>query len=231
MAVAGHTLLVVVAAEAGMGKTRLVAEVAAEVHADGGRVLFGACYEGVEQPYGPFVQAIADAADGGPGHVSTELVRVLPGTAPVAAPAADDVSAPAAVIHGIRHWLTTAASVAPILLVIEDLHWATSTTRDVLRDLVRTAGRERLLVIVTTRDTAPDVDEDLASLLADLERSPAVSRLELRGLDCGEVAELVGMAAQDAAAIVADTGGNPLLVTHMTADGRPGSLRGLAGPS
>ena len=48
-----------------MGKSRLVAELAAEVHADGGRVLFGACFEDVEQPYGPFAQAIADAVDGG----------------------------------------------------------------------------------------------------------------------------------------------------------------------
>ena len=82
LAVAGHTLLVVVAAEAGMGKSRLVAELAAEVHADGGRVLFGACYEDVEQPYGPFVQAIADAVDAGPGDVPTEVARVLPGAAP-----------------------------------------------------------------------------------------------------------------------------------------------------
>ena len=73
LAVAGHTLLVVVAAEAGMGKSRLVAELAADVHADGGRVLFGACYEDVEQPYGPFAQAIADAVDGGAVGVPVEV--------------------------------------------------------------------------------------------------------------------------------------------------------------
>ena len=130
-------------------------------------------------------------------------------------------------IDGIRHWLTIVAASAPTLLVIEDLHWSTATTRDVVRHLVRTAGRARLLVVATTRDTAPDLDQDLATLLADLERSPAVTRLELRGLDRDEVATLVGVAADDADAIVADTGGNPLLVTHMTADGHRGSLSAL----
>ena len=198
VAVAGHTLLVVVAAEAGMGKSRLVAELAAEVHADGGRVLFGACYEDVEQPYGPFAQAIADAVDGGPVGVPIEVASVLPGAARRPHQRADDLAAPAAVIDGIRHWLTIAAASAPTLLVIEDLHWSTATTRDVVRQLVRTAGRARLLVVATTRDTAPDLDHDLATLLADLERSPAVTRLELRGLDRDEVAALVGVAADDA---------------------------------
>ena len=59
LARAGHTLLVVLAGEAGIGKSRLVAELAAEIHAGGGRVLYGACYEDVDQPYGPFAQAIA----------------------------------------------------------------------------------------------------------------------------------------------------------------------------
>ena len=125
----------------------------------------------------------------------------------------DDLAAPAAVIDGIRQWLTTTAASTPTLLVLEDLHWSTATTRDVVRQLVRTAGRARLLVVATTRDTAPDLDVDLATLLADLERSPAVTRLGLRGLDRDEVAALVGVVADDADAIVADTGGNPLLVS------------------
>jgi class 3 adenylate cyclase len=126
LAVAGHTLVAVVAGEAGMGKSRLVAEVAIEVHAEGGRVLFGACYEDVEQPYGPFAQAIADADDG------TELIELAPqlaGATRTAQPGADEPLAPGAIVDGIRTWLVTAASSAPLLQVIEDLHWSTSTTR------------------------------------------------------------------------------------------------------
>ena len=227
VASAGHTLLVVVAAEAGMGKSRLVAELAADVHRDGGRVLFGACFEDVEQPYGPFAQAIADGVGGTSPDLPIELARLLPGAATPVAPHADHLAAPGAVSDGIRHWLTTAAASAPTLLVIEDLHWSTATTRDVVRQLVRTAGRARLLVVATTRDTAPDLDHDLATLLADLERSPAVTRLELSGLGHDEVAALMGMAAHDVDAVVADTGGNPLLVTHVTAGDHAGSLAAL----
>jgi class 3 adenylate cyclase len=226
-AVAGHTLFVVVAAEAGMGKSRLVAELSAEVDASGGRVLFGACYEDVPEPYGPFLQAIADAVESGPGDVPIEVARVLPGSATQGTADADELSAAAEVIDGIGRWLTKAAGSAPLLLVIEDVHWSTATTRDVLRQLVRTAGRSRLLVAMTTRDTAPDLGPDVASLLADLERSPTVTRVDLRGLDRDEVAELAGVAPDDADTIVADSGGNPLLIAHMTADGRSASLSAL----
>ena len=225
-AVAGHTLVVIVAAEAGMGKSRLVAELAAEVHAGGGRVLLGACYEDVEHPYGPFLQAIADAVEIEPG-VPIEVARLVPGAGPPGTTGADDLSDASAVIDGIRRWLTDAAGSTPILLVIEDVHWSTATTRDVLRQLVRAPGRARLLVAITTRDTAPDLDADLVSLLADLERSPTVTRVDLRGLDRDEVAELAGVAPDDADTIVADSGGNPLLITYLTADGRSGSLSAL----
>jgi class 3 adenylate cyclase/DNA-binding CsgD family transcriptional regulator len=236
LAVAGHTLLVVVAAEAGMGKSRLVAELAAEVHAEGGKVLFGACFEDVEEPYGPFAQAIAgDAA----GLDSAEIVRRAGDAAPALARmspdlaraigdtalGADDLAAAGAVMEGIRRWLTASAALAPLLVVIEDLHWSTSTTRSIVRDLVRTAGRAPVLIVATTRDTAPDLDSDLAGRLADLERAPSVTRVELGGLDRDEVTELLAAEAGDVDVIVAETGGNPLLVTHVAADSTSGSLR------
>jgi DNA-binding CsgD family transcriptional regulator len=236
LASGGHTLLVVVAAEAGMGKSRLVAEISAEVHAEGGKVLFGACFEGVEEPYGPFAQAIADdaagldsaevmrrAGDAAPAlaRMSTALGRAIGDTAR----GADDLAAVGAVSEGIRRWLMASAASAPLLVVIEDLHWSTSTTRTVVRDLVRTAGRAPVLMLATTRDTAPDLDSDLAALLAELERAPSVTQVRLVGLDRDEASELVGPEAGDVDVIVAETGGNPLLVTHMAAGSRSGSLR------
>ena len=62
LACEGHTVLAVVAGEPGIGKSRLVSEVAREVHDAGGKVLLGACHEDVDQPYGPFSQAIVDDA-------------------------------------------------------------------------------------------------------------------------------------------------------------------------
>jgi DNA-binding CsgD family transcriptional regulator len=237
----GRSRLVMVTAEAGMGKSRLVAELATEVHADGGRVLLGACYEDVDQPYGPFVQAIiGDAIDLDADEVrrrvgaesdaltrlSSDLRRVL-AMADERSPRDFDVFERGAVVDGIWHWLLASASLAPLLVVVEDLHWSTSTTRDVIRDLVRRADRAPLLVVVTARDSAPDLDADLESLLADLERAPSVERIVLSGFDRDEVAEFVGVAADKADSILAETGGNPLLVTHMTANDRRGSLRVL----
>ena len=134
-------------------------------------------------------------------------------------------------IDGIRQWLTTTAASAPTLLVIEDLHWSTATTRDVVRQLVRTAGRARLLVVATTRDTAPDLDVDLATLLADLERSPAVTRLGLRGLDRDEVAALVGVARRRCRRDHRRHRRQPAARQRRDwPTGRPGSLVGAAGP-
>ncbi len=239
LARAGHTLLVFVTGEAGMGKSRLVSELAAEVHAYGGRVLLGACYEDVDEPYGPFAQAIvgdaarlsdaevrsrAGDAGGALARLAPELARLLPMSAGRPQAGGIDESARTAVLDGIRQWLAASASSAPLLLVVEDFHWSTSTTRDALRHLVRRASQAPLLIVVTTRDTKPDLDADLATLLAELERSAWVARVALHGLDRDEVARLVGARADDPDVILAETHGNPLLVTHLTSDARSGAL-------
>jgi DNA-binding CsgD family transcriptional regulator len=237
LAAAGNTIVVFVTGEPGMGKSRLVSEVAAEVDAAGGRVLLGACYEDVDEPYGPFAQAIvADAEWIGPAEsqrragddgdilarLSPDLRRVLRASAPHTD--GGDASARAAVHDGIRRWLVAAAAAAPLLVVIEDLHWSSSTTRDAMRHLVRRAGHAPILVLVTTRDAKPDLDADLADMLADLERSPTVARVSLRGLERDDIAQLAGRAVDEADVILAETHGNPLLVTHLTSDARSGTL-------
>jgi len=203
---AGHTLLVVVSGEAGIGKSRLVSEFAAEVHAEGGQVLLGACYEDVDEPYGPIAQVIA-------GELS-ELLNA-------------ELTEPSLVFDAIESWLFELAGQGPTLFVIEDLHWATSSTRDVLRHLVRRAGNQPLLVVVTSRDTPPDLTTPLTTLFADVERSPAVSRVRLGGLAQDEVAALLDLSSTEARAIVADTAGNPLLVTQTSGSGQSESLGAL----
>jgi DNA-binding CsgD family transcriptional regulator len=237
---AGQTLLVVITGEAGIGKSRLVSELAIEVQAGGGRVLLGACHEDVDEPYGPFLQAIVDDAvslgqtellrragenSRALAGLSTELARLLP-VAPAAA-GFDDVggSDRSAVFDAIREWLVRTASSAPLLVVVEDIHWSTSTTRGALRHFVRRASRAPLLIVATARDTRPDLDADLVTLLADLERAGSVTRIPLSGLDRDEVARLVGAdRAGEADRIVAETRGNPLLVTHLLSDVRRGTL-------
>ncbi|MGH9133211.1 MAG: ATP-binding protein, partial [Ilumatobacteraceae bacterium] len=241
LARSGHTRVAFVTGEAGMGKSRLVSEVAVEVHADGGRVLLGACYEDVDEPFGPFAQAIvSDAAQLGDADLRRRagetvdageaLARLVPQLARLVRPANGstesgdvDTVEHGAVLDDIGQWLAASASSAPLLVVVEDLHWSTSTTRDALRHVVRRAARVPLLIVATIRDSKPDLDAHLAALLADLERFPSVARVALHGLDRDEVAALAGAAA-DADMILAETRGNPLLVTHLTSDVRGGTL-------
>jgi DNA-binding SARP family transcriptional activator len=227
----GHTVLAVVAGEPGIGKSRLVSEVAREVHDAGGNVLLGACHEDVDQPYGPFSQAIVDDAarlDDDElrrvaGDAADALVRLAPELA-ARLPAASigaahpDGSTRAEVLDAIAQWLAASAAVTPTLLVLEDVHWSTSTTRDALRHLMRRARRSPLLIVATTRDSKPDLDAGLGALLAELDRSPAVRRVKLTGLDRDEIAELVSDGPHDAGEVLAETHGNPLLVTHLTGD-------------
>jgi DNA-binding CsgD family transcriptional regulator len=229
-AAAGHTLIAVVTGEAGVGKSRLVAELAVEAHGNGGRVLFGACFEDVATPYQPFAQAICDDLAGlAPTEVRrrvagdvASLSRVVPIPGDGAAPG--EVVRPSVerddLMDAVCGYLARTAAANPVLVVVEDLHWGTATTRDALRHLARTAGRATMLVVVTSRDTPPDVSDDLATLLGDLARYPCVQRVGLHGLNRPEVAELVAVMSEgeqdlDPGAIWDDTNGNPLLVREM----------------
>jgi DNA-binding CsgD family transcriptional regulator/tetratricopeptide (TPR) repeat protein len=232
LACAGHALVVFVTGEAGMGKSRIVAEFAAEIHGKGGRVLLGACHEDLDEPYGPFAEAfVSDGAHNGSGRGARSVAVALagfgldPGGAALSGAAAwSDDSDRDALPDGIRRWLVASATSNPLLLVIEDLHWASSTTRDVLRHIVRAGVRVPLLIVVTTRDSKPDLDAKLELFLAELQRAPTVARVTLRGLDRYEVAQLTGTEPGDVDMIITETGGNPLLVTHLRSAADGGSL-------
>lgn len=216
LACAGHVLVVFVTGEAGMGKSRIVAELAAEIHNDGGRVLFGVCHEDVDEPYGPFAQGLAGVAaahGSGVAGVRPDINFLSPDKG-----GWSDLSDRLAVLDGIRGWLVARASLEPLLFIIEDLHWASSSTRDALRHAVRTPVRAPLLILVTARDSKPDLDAGLESFLNDLQRAPTVARVALHGLDRSEVSELASGEASEVDRIFAASGGNPLLVTHLTSD-------------
>jgi DNA-binding SARP family transcriptional activator/tetratricopeptide (TPR) repeat protein/Mrp family chromosome partitioning ATPase len=229
---AGRSLVAVVTGEAGVGKSRLVAELALEVHGGGGAVLLGSCFEDAQTPYHPFAQAIGGSLDGlNDAEVRNRLgadVRtlgvLLPSLLgrPETAEIIDGSAERAELLAAIDRYLFGLASVSPTLLVVEDVHWATSTTRDALLHLARAAGRAPLLVVATSRDTSPDVSDVLTMLLGDLARQPNAERLSLRGLDNDGVRDLVAaadgdFAAVDVRAISEQTGGNPLFVRELLA--------------
>jgi DNA-binding NarL/FixJ family response regulator len=223
--------------EAGSGKSRLVHELAREVIDGGARVLYGACDSVVRRPYGPFVEAIdqlmRDVDDGtllgelgAPGE---ELARLVPGLGhrvderPL--PVAVDPDTERHRLHGaIGDLLAAAGRRAPLVVVIEDVHWADTPTLLLLRHLARGAAEARALVVTTFRDTEAEVPEALSAALVDLRRSEGVVRLRLGGLTADEIGEFVARALGDTSAadlpqvarLLSDlTQGNPFLMTEV----------------
>jgi DNA-binding SARP family transcriptional activator len=224
----GEGSFVLIGGEAGMGKTRLVARMAAEAHADGAAVLYGCAEEEAVRPYQPFAQALRHLLTHTPGHVSgarPELARLVPELAvdlpaPSARPAGDRRRH--RLFDAVVDVVCSAAAVRPVVLVIEDLHWADAPTLLLLREVVRGAPDCPLLILATSRGDEAEPGDALSRLLIDLRREDLLHRISLSGLDEPEIAALVardedGPAdGEDAARELQEqTGGNPFFIEEL----------------
>ena len=190
-----------IAGEPGVGKSRLVREFALAAAESGAMVLYGACDAEARAPYGPFVEALDRVARiSEPEELraaigtSGELVRLLPELPALLGELPEPITAdPDTERHrlhlAVAELLVNLGRRRPILLVIEDAHWADRPTLALIRHLARAAWSARLLLLVTYRDDSGS--PELAALLADLRRSEEVVRIRLAGLSGPEVAELV----------------------------------------
>jgi DNA-binding SARP family transcriptional activator len=233
-AVGGARHVVVVTGEAGIGKTRLTSEAARRVGQGGGLVLFGRCDEEAIVPYQPLVEALdayvaATPADELPtlgGEARAELAAVLPSLdAPRRPPGADGR---ARLFGAVTDLVAAAAKERPVLLVLDDLQWADDDTLLLMRHLVRHAGDAAVLVVAITRDHDLEPGHTLGDVVLSLDHDGWVRRLPLRGLAEAEVLELVarlgapgdaGTHAATARRLVAETAGNPFLVTEVLRSG------------
>lgn len=229
--------IVLLAGEPGAGKSRLAREFAIQAAAEGALVLYGACDAVVQTPYGPFVEALESLAHvtetaelrAALGDAGGELTRLLPDlpawVGDLRAPIDADPDTERHRLHtAIADLLASASRKRPILLVLEDGHWADQATLLLLRHLARSAWSARLLILATFRDTEADTPAELSQTLADLRRSEDVLRVRLPGLSGDEVSELVSRAAgsdpdpelRELASTIHDlTGGNPFLVCEL----------------
>jgi DNA-binding CsgD family transcriptional regulator/tetratricopeptide (TPR) repeat protein len=228
--------VVLLSGEPGSGKSRLVREFAGEAAASGVLVLYGACDAVVPTPYGPFVEALEHAtrvvdpaelrvALGTSGGELTRLIPDLPArVGDLPAPVEADADTERHRLHTAVTELLVGLSARPVLLVLEDGHWADASTLLLLRHLARAAGNARVLLLATFRDTEADVPQTLSQTLADLRRSDDVVRLRLSGLTDDDVAEFLRHAAEGdagagqpelARAIGELTGGNAFLVCEL----------------
>lgn len=213
-AVAGRGSLVLISGEAGVGKTALMDVFAHEAGDAGARVLFGNCYDRSKTPpYGPWIESLTR-------RTATDRGSFPPLPAPpllAAAPNRD------VLFTRMREYFAMVAAEYPLVLVLEDLHWADTVSLDLLRFLARGLASLPLLIIVTYRDDELDRVHPLAEVIPLLVREAPVARLALRPLDAVATRALVDAhyrlsdndAARLAAFMVGHTEGNALYITEL----------------
>lgn len=226
-ALAGGTNALLIAGEPGVGKTRLAGEWSRQAYDQGALVIYGRCDEDLGAPYQPFAEALRAlvpclGAGGLRGLRGVEaLLTLVPGLADLlpdlAAPTrADPDTERYALFDAVVALLAMASASAPVVLILDDLHWAAKPTLLLLRHLLRFGEHGRMQIIGTYRSTDLDRSHPLAAMLADLHRDGTASRLSLSGLDEDDVTAYVAEAGYNdeelARALASVTGGNPFFL-------------------
>ncbi|MGA8545923.1 MAG: BTAD domain-containing putative transcriptional regulator [Mycobacterium sp.] len=226
-ALTGGMHAVLIAGEPGVGKTRLAGEWSQQAYEQGAVVLYGRCDEDLGAPYQPFAEALRSlvpciGATRLRGLRGVEaLLALVPGLTDVlpdlAAPTrADPETERYALFDAAVALLEAASGSAPVVLILDDLHWAAKPTLLLLRHLLRFGDHARVQIVGTYRSTDLDRSHPLAAMLADLHRDGTANRLQLSGLDEDDVTEYVTEAGYDdeelARALASVTGGNPFFL-------------------
>jgi DNA-binding SARP family transcriptional activator/tetratricopeptide (TPR) repeat protein len=228
---------VLVSGEPGIGKTEFAFRAAREFHSAGALVLYGHCPEELAAPYGAWIQALSPFVEQASDEALAayaqrhggELTRLIPalGRRLPQAPEprqTDPESERYLLFSAVVGLLEQASADAPVALLIDDLHWADTTTLALLKHVVAETAELRLLVLATYRDSELSRDHPLTAVLADLRREQRIERLRLPGLNQDDVRSLVeeasggeanGAVSPLAQQITAETGGNPFFVGEI----------------
>ncbi|MGH8889391.1 MAG: AAA family ATPase, partial [Acidothermaceae bacterium] len=209
-AAAGQPGFGIISGDAGVGKTRLLEELESRATTAGHTVLIGSCVQVGDfgLPYLPIIDALraVEATEIGAALLEAEVVRrpalgrLLPQLAVAPTPVPTSAHQPGQLgqfgeglaqvqlfeaVHGIALAL---AEQAPLLLVVEDLHWADRSTRDLLAFLARTLRIGRITIVASYRSDDVHRRHPLRPLLADLARRPDIERIELAPFSRAEMA-------------------------------------------
>ena len=216
-AMSGRGSLILIGGEAGIGKTTLAEFICDEAVVSGRvSVLIGRCYDLAETPpYGPWAEAF-DRAPRDPG------LPLLP-AALTGDGASDGTESQAALFRQTRDFLLALASRCPLILLLEDLHWADQPSLDLLRTLGRDLDDAPLIILATYRVEEVSRRRPLYTMLPDLVREARATRLDLRPLDAGGLRALVRLTypllPSDEDRLVAHLGarteGNPLYAGEL----------------
>ncbi len=227
----GHGRLVLVDGESGIGKTRLVAELARAVEEDGALVLWGRCDEGPVTPFQAFAEALgryfqslsADRISHMPDWQLTELSRLVLRLREHAPDLEEETGDPETeryrFFEAVAATLHELSSGGAVLLVVDDLHWADQPTLLLLRHVLRSIDAVRLGIIGMYNDTEAPPDHPLRSMLADLRAVVPMENVHLQGLSPEAVAELASPWEKAPPDLVPElcrlTDGNPLFLDEM----------------
>jgi hypothetical protein len=235
-AVSGQGGLVMVVGEPGIGKTALCEQLATYVQLRGGRTLVGHCYEegSLSLPYLAFVEAMrsyvlardAEGLRSDLGSGAADVARIVSEVRDrVQGVELRDASDPEddrwRLLNAVSSFLRNASAVQPLVIVLEDLHWADRGTLDLLLHVARNLEGARLLVVGTYRDVEVDRTHPLSATLAELRRAQNFTRVLLRGLTVDEVHRMYeAIRGQQvpwgqAEIVHRQTEGNPLFVQEV----------------
>lgn len=234
-AIAGHGQLTLLVGEAGIGKTRTTEELAAHARSRNVRVLAGRCHEGEgAPPFWPWVQIVRSyLADHDPAAVRTALG---PGAATIAQVIPDvyehlpDLPVPPPLesqparfrfFDSFTAFLKREARAQPLVLILDDLHWADRPSLLLLQFLARELNDARLFILGACRDVGVEPAHPLTQTLGELARVAGSQNLSLHNLTESDIARFIELtttrapAASLVAAIFQKTTGNPFFVTEV----------------
>ncbi|MFN8536994.1 MAG: AAA family ATPase [Thermomicrobiales bacterium] len=184
-ALAGHGSLVLIGGTAGIGKTALAEALLDEAVGQGAAVLVGRCYDlAVTPPYGPW-RELFDRAPQDRGLPALPAAVLSPEREGVALASQD------AIVRGSLAYLAGLGATRPLVLLLEDLHWADPASLDLLRVLARGITAVPLLLLATYRADEVAPDHPLNTLLPALMRETRAARLDLPPLDAAAIGALV----------------------------------------
>lgn len=235
-ALSGRGRLVMLVGEPGIGKTRTAQEVSIHAELRGAQVFWGRCYETPgAPPYWPWVHVMRgylQHRDSGIlreqlGSGAADIAEMVPEVRqrvpdlPSIPPLADPEQARFRLFDAVTTCLSRAAHDRPLVIVLDNLHWADRPSLLLLEFLTREIGASRILVLGTYRDIEVSRQHPLSETLGELSRDRPLQRLQLQGLSREDVGQFIALAAGDpppqdlVGTVHRQTEGNPLFVTEV----------------
>ena len=244
-AAAGRPRVGLIVGDAGLGKTTLLELACERARAAGFTVMVGNSVDiGRGLPFAPLRAAFRALDPESHGDIVARttarypaLSLLLPDGAPTTADPTLGEHGAALLFEGALQLVAAIAHDAPVLIGVEDLHWADRSTLELLTYLARNVGDDRVLAVATVRKQELDHDRNLRAFVGELQRLPLVDRVELNGLDRSELRELAGLHLQrepdddELDALSARSEGNPFFALAVLDAASGQSLRHVELPA